>query len=382
MLGWNSKAFFMSWNGKHVLAEKLMSFNMADDKGQVTEYEWRFHSFRNVMWAPDNKHMILWKGSTLAKEKNKPGGTAEGVAVLDADDLGAACTEAKHTLVYKKSNEREPFSAGWSPRGNDVYVASRIFGAANGKNHVQQGAVIEKVPVNGGPPIEVFRHTGKINGFWMPWTRYEDGSGPNERPFQILVSTNDGLYLVDEQSGAKDKISDLHPDDIVWCPGPGNTIALLYNNAPETTKDGKFQGVYLCNLEKREKGKPLPLEQLIESLDVDTIWFSPKGKYFVWQTQKETYYREPAGKPDSKVRVTLPGAEGVPFKGCIWNGREDRLAVVALNRVFVHDAATKSTTEVAKLGEDGKAFAADPQWRGDDLVIGSYINTGQLPPKK
>lgn len=390
MNGWQTKAFFMSWNGKHVLAERMRGFAMADDKGQLTEYEWPFHAFRNVMWAPDNKHLILWKGASPGK-----GGTGEGVAVLDADSLGTPCTEAKHTLVYKKSDDREPFSAGWSPRGTEVYVASRLFGpgptSPSGKptkSHVAQGAVIEKVPVGGGAPVEIFRHQGRIDGFWMPWTRYEDGSGPSEKPFQILVRTSDGLWLCDpDGGGSKEKISDLRlTDDVVWCPGQGatsNVVALLYNQV-EATKEGvQMKGVYLCNLDKRTKGKPLDLEQLCDDPQVHTIWFSPKGKYFVWATAKDAFYRAPDGKPDTKVRVPLPGAEGTEIKGCFWNGREDRLAVVAGDQVFVHDTATKTSTKVASLGkEPGKSFGADPQWVGDDLIIGTYTNVGTAPLKK
>lgn len=385
MKGWWSKAFFMSWDSRHVLVPQLTKFFMTDGKGQAVEHEWYFHGgFRNVMWGPDNRHFIAWKGPSPDKAQ---GGSGEGsgVAVLDANDLGEACTEAKHVLVYPKTDRRQPTGAGWSPRGDAVICVAQVLKKAqrpgpDGKPFevtVRDGTIIERVSPGGGAPQELFRDPGGTLYAWAPWTRYEDGSGPSERPYQILVRTENGLWIMDPDGGNKEKVSESRlTSDVVWNPGPGNQVALLYSMEEASKTGERLRGVYLCDLDKRVKGKPLPLEQLTPDLDIDTIWFSPRGKFFVWQSATTVFYRAPGGKPDSKVKVELPGVGKLLVKGCIWNAREDKLAVVAGTHVFVHDVATGKTAEVAQLGEDAKAFGADPQWQGDDLIVGTYTTVG------
>jgi len=362
MLGaWTQKGFQMSFDGKHLLVQRFDGFSVIDQTGQARDYSCVL-TFRNMFWGPDNKKFIFW--------------LPQGVAVGDVDNLGEPCGPPKTVCVYKRSKDRLPFGAGWSPRGSDFYVLENyIEDAGNGAK--KQGSAIQRVSLTGSA-TEILHHPTRILWFMPPLTRYEDGSGPSQRPFQILFGAADGIFLMDSDGSNKEKISDVAfegVEDVIWGPGKENSFILMFRH-PQASADKKttYKGVYMCHLDKREKGKPIQLEQITDRIDTHTIFYSPKGKYILWATDDKLHFREPEAKPETAVEVDLKDASGMALKGCNWDAKESRIAIVCGNRVLVHDVAKKSTSLVTKLGDDVKSFGADPQWRGDEILLTLYTD--------
>jgi hypothetical protein len=359
---WAQKGFHMSYDGKTVLSHRFDGFRVIKEGGPPLDYDVPLIN-RNLFWGPDGKHFILW--------------APEGVAVADVDALGEPCGPAKYNVLYKPAATRHPFGACWSPSGHDIYVIE------NYEEEGKQGSAIERIPAGGGAPTEILHHPTRVMYFMPPLTRYEDGSGPNARAYRIIFGAKDGLWIMDRDGGNKIKLSDVRPDgieDVIWSPGEKEKFTLLFRQPQKDAKTNKvLKGVYLVHL---ENNKIKDFEQLYDSLDVHTMWFSPHGKYISWGTNEGIFYREPDAKPETTVKVDIPGKGGLEIKGFSWDSTENRLAIAVGNRLFVHDATKKTTTQVAQLGDDVKSFAADPVWRGNEVVLVLFTDTSTPERKK
>jgi dipeptidyl aminopeptidase/acylaminoacyl peptidase len=360
MLGaWAKKLYYPSHDGRLFLCLNFDGFTILDETGKARQYKLRSLSHA-VSWSPDNKKLMF--------------SLPEGVALADVADLGEPGGPAKTTLIYKISADRQPYSEGWSPAGNEIFILEHY--KDNAAPNAPHGSAVERVTLT-GQATEILRSQTRIAFFAIP-RGFEEGTGPSSQPFKIIIGGLDGLYTVDPNGQGKEKLSDLVPDgieDLVWSPDNQTFAFLLWQPQLRPDKRGVYKGAYLVRLDKQQGGKPLELEQLTDKLDVHTIYYSPKGKRIVWASNSELRYRDVNGRPDSTVKVEIKDASG-DIKGCHWDASEGRIAIVVGNRLYVHEVAGKVTILKAKLGDDAKSFGANPRWVGDDVVLSLYTDTG------
>jgi hypothetical protein len=227
--------------------------------------------------------------------------------------------------------------------------------------------------------------SGLIDFFMPPVSRFENGSGPSTKPYLIAFGHREGLFVVDPrpQQGNKPawrRISTLpaiNLHNIEWNPtAPGLGQLLLFFKQQVVSSDGSpLGGVVLVHLDRvghPEKGEWV--EQLYDGLDVHTLWYSPRGGFATWATRNFVAYRRPLDGPDKTTQVVCK-ADGtvLEVKGVHWHHGERYLAITAGSRLFVHDAETKTTTEVARFGDDDSLnFVAEPRWVGDKVLLSRF----------
>jgi hypothetical protein len=367
---WAQKGYHLSHDGKTMLVYTFDGFNIVKGNAPPASYEIAL-VYKNVLWGPDNKKFMFW--------------TPEGVTLADVEALGPpnAAPSVKVLYPYKTRPGHRPFSAAWSPTGNEVYVLEHYEEASGGKT--VEGSAMLRVTLDGAA-TEILNHPTRVYWFMYPSSRFEDGSGPSGAPFRLVFGAMDGIWVMNPDGSEQAKLCDLTPegfDDIVFSPDPKKEKFAFRMRQPQVAPDKKtYTGVYVAHLDRWKKGTTIELEQVHDKPDVHTLWCSPKGRFVTWASADEVGYRELDGKPDSTIKVDVPGRVG-PITGCTWDRAETRLAITAGNRLYIHDVAKKTVTEVAKVGEASKSFLADPVWcSGEEVVVGLFTDVTPKEPAK
>jgi hypothetical protein len=365
----------MSHDGSKIVVHKDDGFQLIRG-GQTLDYKMTIIN-REMFWGPANDKFAFW--------------APEGIGVMDIEQMGSPPGPPKYKVVYQPDTTRFPFGFEWSPWGTDIYVIENYDEYVKGHG-TQSGTAIKRIPVSGGTPKEIVKHPRTINFFMPPVSRFENGSGPSQKPYLLVFGAPDGLFLVDRDGKKTDRLTEVPAvglKNLEWSPGAKDKICLFFQKPEANSKGEMMKGVYLIHVDRRQKnaGDPTIFEQLHDRLDVHTLWFSPKGKYVTWATNDAVYFREPDGAKGSETKIEPKDERGLilDVKGCAWDHTESKLAITAGNRVFYYDVAKKALVPVGQYGKDGKSFVAEPSWREDKIVLTVFTDvagTGEKRDKK
>lgn len=385
---------------------------------KVVEYKMNLlhHNPREFIFSPDSQSVAFWAPA----EDGQP---HKRIAVMG---LGGLSSSPKYSIIYTPPADREPFGMEWTPDQKFLVIVEK-----QNKDGVDY-AILSRLAMPGGRIRELFRTVGKIDFFMPPVSRFEGGAGISKEPYKIIFGCENGLYLIDAQTGQErqrlSKLPAMGLHNIEWNPDPKkNQVALFFRN-PASAPDGRrFEGLYLVDLDKMATAtagadglidETLFMEQLHRKRDIHTLWFSPKGTYITWSSNEAIFFRRPEDPAEKTAVIEILDKDENPrrIKGVTWNDGEDRLAFTADNQVWVYmldppekliekakkkaEAAHKAAVDAAKkegreppekIEEDpvdasimavtGKmpyrymvrefteGFTAEPQWLGDRVVL-------------
>lgn len=414
---WTFHAYRKSHDGQTLIHHK--KDGIAVQQGDKTvEYKMalRQHNPREFIFSPDNKQVAFW----APVEEGQP---LKRIALMGLGSLGS---KANYKILYSPKNGRLPFGMEWAPDGKALFVVERQV-----KNDVDY-AILSRIDVPGGSLKELYRTVGKIDFFMPPVSRFENGQGPTKNPYLIIFGCENGLYLIDPKTGKErtrlSRLPAVGLHNLEWNPDPKLNQVLLFFKNPVTSEDGgRFEGVYLVDIDKMRQAPPDAsgqvdqsafMEQLHRKRDIHTLWFSPKGTYATWASNESIFFRQPTGEKDKTAVIEIMTKDDNPrrIKGVSWNDEETKIAFAADNQLWIYDfepteAQLKKADEKAKkaheaadkaakkeglppppepepdpvdasieavtgkrplrymIREFSKGFTADPEWVGDRVVL-------------
>lgn len=328
---------------------------------------------RDLFWAPDSKRFVF-----RMPDANM------SLGLVDLSDPGS------HKAIYSPPQGSTIRGFEWSPKNDLVFILEGF--EDQDKDKRVEGDRIKAIDPSTGKAREIYRSTATISFFMPPVSRFQGGQGPSSKDYRLVLGTASGLFLVKPDGSDVTCLTELPCTGLTnleWSPADDKIV--LFFRMPTKSKKGMLKGTYLVHLDRRRKDLPKGaaddsiFEQLTSALDVHTLWFSPKGKYVAWASQDAVWYREPNGK--DAVKVECKDDKGLPLqvRGCAWDATEQRLAITAGNRLYVHEPGKKQPPRLVKefpndVGDTG--FAAEPSWRGDELVLTIFNGVGKKPGSK
>lgn len=369
---WTFHAYRKSHDGKTLIHHKKDGIQVQQGD-KVFEYKMalRQHNPREFLFSPDNSQVAFW----APQEQDKP---AKRIALMNLGSLGA---KSNHNILYAPKHGRHPFGMEWAPDGKAMFVVERQH-----KDDVDY-AILSRLEVPGGRVTELFRTAGNIDFFMPPVSRFENGQGPSKDPYMIIFGCENGLYLIDPKTGKdRTRLSRLPAvglHNLEWNPDPKKNQIMLFFKNPVTSEDGgKFEGVYLVDVDKMREApadasglvaQESFMEQLHRKRDIHTLWFSPKGTYATWSSNESIYFREPIRQPTEQgeeektktavIEIMTKDDNPRQIKGVTWNDDETKLAFTADNQIWVYDldpkeALLKKADEKAKKAHEAALKAA------------------------
>ncbi len=325
---------------------------------------------RAFQWHPDSKRVAFW-----VKATSRPGSLARlALAVLDVTALppGPIRAGVPYDVVYWNSARSFPSGFAWSPDGQALLVLSTEY---DPEDEQLYGTVTRaEVP-------SALRRVDQIVVVPGALDFMRCSAGPAG---WLLYGHEDRLYVIDQRGRGLMRMPDVPSStglfDVEWSPSAGararDRLLLFYRSEERSPSGRLFQGVYLCDLSAAFGPSPEPPESLHGGTDVHSLWFSPRGTYASWASQRGVWYRAPGAKPAGTVHVSIPSfvvdSDTPVIRGLAWSADETRLAIAAGNRLYIHEVATKALYPVAELGELADTFVAQPTWIGDHVVVSSY----------
>ncbi|RMG11451.1 MAG: hypothetical protein D6731_15640 [Planctomycetota bacterium] len=362
---WSFHAYKRSHDGRYNIVHRADGFDVFKGKTRV-RYKYTFHGAeRGFYWSPDNRRIVYFGTG----EPGVPDG-GRCVVLLDMARVteGPEGQKPPHEVLYAPPQGHVPFGLEWSPRGEAVYVLEKYR-----EEHVLYSRLL-RVTLQ-GHVSQVVRMGGIIDFFMPPVSRFENGSGPDDRPYWIVFGHPTGLYLTDPKGKSVRHISKLPAvglHNIEWHPRK-NQFTLFFRRATVGPTGERFRGVYLVHLDRIGRAKPEKesiLEHLYDDVDVHTLWYSPYGKYVCFASEDAIYYRKVGESGEmSKIVPVLDDIE-LEVKGVSWHPNERWLAFTAGNHLFVKDVDTEDEPRlIASFGSDTTHFAAEPVWTGDRVYL-------------
>lgn len=393
---WTYHTYKLSHDGTGTVIQRRDGFEVVRGNTRtMVKADLMRHRPREFMWSPDNKKLLLWaplggeypfKRVALLDAGKLSGGTIDTIANQEKNapwDVIYDCGQYRKVNGAAEDKEvvaPEPFGFEWAPAGDAVYVIEYLYFVHDKKRELE--TAILRIDLPSKRVTELVRMTGAIDFFMPPVSRFENGSGPNTKPYWIAFGHREGLFLVDPRKAEGNRkswrklstVPALNLQNIEWNPADGVNQLLLFFKQQVISSDGcPLGGVVLVHVDRVGKQDDW-MEQLYDGLDVHTLWYSPKGTYATWSTDKFVAYRVPTDPPDKTTRIVCR-AEGkvLEVKGVHWHPGERHLAIAAGSRLFVHDAQTKETKEIARFGEDDALnFVAEPRWVGDKVLLSRF----------
>ena len=381
---WTFHSYRLSHDGeRNIIHHHDGVYLLKGGRATFLEMNLNQHNPRDFMWGPSSRRLIFWA-------PHEAGKTSKRVAIMDTN-TASADDEQPYQVLYDPAEHWEddeqmhlPFGIEWSPRGDAVYVAERLFpkpkpGEALSRGNVSSALIkIELSGLKATKVTELFRIPTQMDFFMPPVSRFENGSGPSNKGYWIVFGAPDGLYLVNPRG------KDVEPRRISSLPATGlyniewnpkeNQLA-LYFKRPSAGSGGKiFRGVWLVHLDRigHEEEMGEAFEQLYSRVDLHTLWYSPNGTYVTWSGPDEVAYRRPEDPPEKTVYIETHDPETNEFleiKGCAWHHDERWLAYTAGTTLFVHDAEELVNYEIMRFSEEDKDFIAEPEWIGDRVIL-------------
>jgi hypothetical protein len=363
---WTDHAFFLSWDKKHLVFQRFLGLGVRDDvDGPTGEFDMSAMTSREITFSPDSHHFVVSQ--------------TNGTFVVDSATPKESTGKLKSHELYKAAKGIKAYGGCWLPDNSGFFILEEDY------FRKVPGSRLRIVPSGGGEGHVILDHPTRIRWFMTPESRYRNGQGPIRGSWKLIFAASDGLWLMNGEGGAKEKLCSAPPDifqDIEW--SPTADLLLAVTRDPITVPDlGTFQGVYLVHPGKKG-GKPQDMFEVVDaSANVHTIYFSPKGKYISWATPASVKIREVGGKPESAVTIDVKD-KGVPLavQQFSWDDKETRLLITAKNKVFVYDVAKKTTTQVAAIEDAQKTIVADPTWLSDDEILVSAFTDIAAPFKR
>lgn len=394
---WTYHTYKLSHDGQNNVIQRRDGFEVIRPGGRTTiKADLMRHRPREFMWSPDSRKLLMWapltneyrfKRVALLDVGKLSGGTIDTIA---AKEQNAPWDVLYDSGAYRKVDGDkedkevvypEPFGFEWAPPGDAVFVIERVHFVNDPKREME--TAILRIDVSSRRVTEIVRMSGQIDFFMPPVSRFENGGGPSNKPYWIAFGHREGLFLVDPKKAqnANEKswrristLPALNLHNIEWNPQESTNQLLLFFKQQVVAADGSpLGGVVLVHLDRVGKRDDW-LEQLYDGLDVHTLWYSPKGTYATWSTDKFVAYRVPTDPPAKTTRVVCRAEDKVlEVKGVHWHHNERHLAITAGSRLFVHDAQTKETKEIARFGDDDSLnFVAEPRWIGDKVLLSRF----------
>jgi hypothetical protein len=360
---------------------------------------------RDFMWHPDCKRVAFWVAAPpldispwvreleereraygAPKRERRPGerigpSAVRSLAVMDTTRLPSSVGEddKPYEIIYQMSPTASPFGVEWSPKGEAVFVIERAIEPTTRQNV----GTITRIDLNDtSKPRVIVTMPGMIDFFMPPTSRFERGEGPSTTDYKIVFGHIDGLYLCGPEGDNVRRVSNIPAVglyNVEWNPRPTRDELILFFKRPVTSDDGRtFTGVYRVSIPRGDEAPTL--EQVYDSTDIHTLWYSPRGTYMTWASPNGIWFRRPEDGADKVVQVDAPVVDGAPLevKGVSWSDDERKLAFVATNRLYVcevpAEGAAPEPYEVATFGETASHFAAEPRWVGDQVFLSVFEN--------
>lgn len=337
---------------------------------------------RDLFWAPDSKRFVF-----RVPDENL------SLGLVDLSD------PTKHKVIYAPPAGSTIRGFEWSPR-NDLVFVLEGFEDRDKDGKQEEGDRIKAVDPSTAKAREIYCSPATLSFFMPPVSRFQGGQGPSTKDYRLVLGTASGLFTVRPDGSQLTCLSELPCTGLTnleWSPTDEKLV--LFFRIPTKSKKGMLKGTYLVHLDRRKKDQPPGaadesiFEQLSPALDVHTLWFSPRGKYVAWASQDAVWYREPQGGAVVKVECRDEKGRALNVRGCAWDQGEQRLAITAGNRLYVHEAAKRGEAKRAPAlrlvkefeNDQGDSnFAAEPTWVGDELVLTVFNSIGKknAPPKK
>lgn len=358
---WSHKAYRLSHDGRANIIYLADGIEVQyGARSSVLKMELPFNP-RDFMWHPDSRRVAFWVPDDM-------GNRAVGLLDVRRVQGDTGPDEKPYEVVYDPPDGHMPYGLEWSPGGQALYVLESVL---------EEGrfwSVINRVELNGRKVEQIVRLPRQIDFFMPPVSRFENGSGASSSPYFIVFGTIDGLHLVDPRTTRVRRLSDvpsigLH--NVEWNPRK-DQLALFFRHGQPRANGDVYAGVYLIHLDRvghPDRGEFA--ERLHEQTDVHTLWFSPRGTYVTWSSEKAIWFRPGEGAADGTVHLECKTEEGLPLpiKGVCWSDDERLLAVTAGNRVFLYDVRGKKLREIARFGEDSSHFSAEPRFIGERVYL-------------
>ena len=414
---WAFHAYRKSHDGKTLIHHKKNGMLVQrGDKSVEYTMALRQHKPREFVFSPDNRLVAFWAPTEIGEPIKR-------IALMD---LGSLRAKADYKILYSPKHGRIPFGIEWAPDGKALFVVERQV-----KNDIDY-AILSRIDVPGGSLKELYRTVGKIDFFMPPVSRFENGQGLSKEPYQIIFGCMNGLYLIDPETGKdRTRLSRLPAvglQNLEWNPAPKKNQVMLFFKNPVTSADGgRFEGVYLVDIDKMRTApadasgqvdQSVFMEQLHRRNDIHTLWFSPKGTYATWASNESIFFREPTGAKEKTAVIEILDKDDNPrlIKGVSWHDDETKVAFAADNQLWIYDfdpsdEQLKEADEKAKKAQEAalkaakkaglpappepepdpvdasieavtgkrplrymvrefsKGFTADPEWVGDRVVL-------------
>lgn len=337
--------------------------------GRATQVEIEFTSIRELRWSPDCRWIAYW-----AKQAGK-------LKLLAIDTAEPGKVPAP-VVIYDPPEGQVPFAHEWVPSGDGLTVVVRFYEGSEGYSAVYD---IPFVKGKAGPPGQVLRMRGHLDWESVPASRFEDGDGPSPEPWHRFYGAYDGLYLADAKGTERKRVAGVAAvglQNIEWTPVPGKLQAALFFARTSHGEGGEvYRGLHLIDLSSGH----LEQLQLHPTVDVHTLWYSPKGTYITWATP-EGVFLVPSANPTELLTIPPPEPEAARstrrtkprrpgqglleppgITGCYWSPDESKLLFTANDRVYVYVAATGDVFGLTRVDTRNPGFAADPRWFGKDM---------------
>jgi hypothetical protein len=386
---WTYHAFRLSHDGQTNVIHRREGVVIHKANGTKTKIDMDLmqHNPRDWMWGPNSRRIIFWA------PVDDNAGLGKRVAILDTGRLSGS---EPWEVIYDPEDHWQddplahiPFGLEWSPKGNAVYVAERLFPKPQPGKIVADGLIssaLIRLDLQGTKVTkvtEIARIDLQMDFFMPPVSRFENGQGPTKKGYWIVFGAPDGLYLVDPKGKTKPRRISALPAtglyNIEWNP-KANQLA-LYFMRPSAGSGGKiFRGVWLAHLDRigHEEEMGPAFEQLYNRVDLHTLWYSPEGTYVTWSGPDEVAYRRPEDPPEKTVYIETHDPETGEFleiRGVSWHHSERWLAYTAGTKLFLHDVEKLENYEIMSFSEEEKDFVAEPEWVGDKIVLTVFEDT-------
>ena len=185
---------------------------------------------KGFYWGPDNKQLIYW-----APPEDNPN-MGRCVSLLDARRVTEEHTGGPppHKTIYVPPKGHVPYGLEWSPSGKRIYVLERFY------EHPKDASRLVEVDLSSQETREVCRMEGRIDFFMPPVARFENGSGPSNKPYWIIFGHYRGLFIVDPRKGAVRRVSEIPATGLHNCEWhPKREELLLFFRRPSVNTEGK-----------------------------------------------------------------------------------------------------------------------------------------------
>lgn len=370
---WTFHSYRKSHDGK-TLIYHLKDGIKVQQGDKIVDYKMnlRHHNPREFIFAPDSTTVAFWAPAEEGEVRKR-------VAVMDLSRLGST---ANYRVIYTPEAGRSPFGMEWTPDQKFLVIVE--------KQIVQdvEYSILSRVTFPGGRPRELFRTAGKIDFFMPPVSRFEGGQGPSKEPYKIIFGCENGLYLIDAQTGRERKRLSRLPamglHNIEWNPDPKKNQVVLFFRNPVAAPDGRrFEGVYFVDLDKMQNApvgadglidQDSFMEQLYRNTDIHTLWFSPEGEYVTWSSNEAIFFRRPEESEDKTAVIEIFDEDDNPrqLKGVTWSHDSKKLAFTADNQVWVYDLDPPEAL-IAKAKKEAE--------KRHEAAVKAAKEAGQEPPE-